>query len=93
MPFLKGDTASPRKSFYYILGKKLWAVRKGPWKLMINNRVEPRLEPINLGSLTLFNLELDPGERYDFSKKHPEIVAELQAMLVNFDAEMGRMME
>jgi len=92
LPFLKGDTTSPTKTFYYILGKKLWAVRNGPWKLMINNQAKREIETVELDSAKLFNLEFDPGERYDFSKKHPEIVEELKDMMLNFDKEMVKTM-
>ncbi len=93
LPLLKGDTTSTRDTFYYILGKKLWAVRKGPWKLMINNQAGRGIESADLDSVKLFNLEFDPGERYDFSAKHPELVEELKEILVKFDKEMGKTMD
>jgi len=92
LTFLKGDTGVPDKAFYYILGKKLWAVRYGPWKLMIDNKGERGIEPDDFDSLKLFHLEFDPGERYDFSDKNPEIVKELKQMLINFDEEMSGFM-
>ncbi len=93
LPFLKGETGAPSNTFYYILGKKLWAVRNGPWKLMINNQGLREIEPGDLDSVALYHLEWDPGERYNFSDKHPEIVKELKEMLMHFDQEMTGFME
>ena len=36
----------------------------------------------------LFNLDLDPAEGYDVSKRYPEIAAALNAELVGFRREM-----
>jgi len=93
LSFLKGETGSPTHTFYYILGKKLWAVRKGPWKLMINNNGSREIEPEDLDSVALYHLEWDPGERYDFSDKQPDLVEELKGMLLDFDQEMQGYME
>ncbi len=93
LPFLKGESSAPTQTFYYILGKKLCAIRNGPWKLMINNKGAREIEPSELDSVTLFHLEWDPGERYDFSDKHPEVVEELKQMLVIFDKEMSGYMD
>lgn len=69
--FLAGRTTeSPRKEFYYFNMKQLDGVRVGPWKLRLNSGVE------------LFNLDLDPSERHNREKDHPEIVADLKKRLV-----------
>ena len=74
--FLAGKTEhSPREEFYYFNGKQLDGVRVGPWKLRLNEGVE------------LFHLDLDPGERHNREKEHPEIVAELKAKLVTMAEE------
>jgi arylsulfatase A len=68
--FLSGKTEkSPRQEFFYFNAKQLDGVRVGPWKLRLNNGVE------------LFNLDLDPSERHNREKDHPEIVAELKPRL------------
>ena len=69
--FLAGKTKeSPRKELFYFNSKQLDGVRVGPWKLRLNNGVE------------LFNLDLDPSERHNREKDHPEIVAELKQKLI-----------
>lgn len=74
--FLTGKTPeSPRKDFFYFNARQLDGVRLGAWKLRLNNEVE------------LFNLDLDPSERYNRATEHPEIVAELKQRLVGMIAE------
>ena len=66
--------------------QKTWAVRKGDWKLMNGNENHWKSEPsaqyikpiVDNMNLKLFNLKNDPGERIDLSKKHPEMVKELE---------------
>jgi len=93
LSFLKGETGSPTHTFYYILGKKLWAVRKGPWKLKINNTGSREIKLKDLDSEVLYHLEWDPGERYDFSEKQPDLVDEMKQMLLDFDQEMKEYMD
>ena len=50
---------------------------RGAWKLRLNDGVE------------LFNLELDPSERYNREKDHPEIVAELKPRMEKMTHETG----
>ena len=74
--FLTAKTSeSPRKDFFYFNAKQLDGIRSGPWKLRLNNGVE------------LFHLDLDPSERYNREKEHPEIVAELKKRLEQMVAE------
>jgi arylsulfatase A-like enzyme len=74
--FLAGKTqTSPRQDFFYFGGRQLDGIRSGPWKLRLNAGVE------------LFNLDLDPSERHNREKDHPEIVAQLKQRLVQMAAE------
>jgi arylsulfatase len=100
LPLLQGKTdVSPRKYFYYYYDRNnLKAVRRDDWKLVLPHTSRtyekdlpgsdgfpgkaPENNPIALG---LYDLRRDPGERYDISAQHPEIVAELQKL-----AEMAR---
>jgi arylsulfatase len=69
--FLTGKTEkSPRDTFFYFVGNGApEAVRKGQWKLRVHEAPE------------LFDLELDPYERYNRAADKPEIVADLQKTL------------
>ena len=67
-PFLFGKTKwSPRKIHFYSKGRGPGAVREGPWKLHADGR--------------LFNLDIDPAERFDRAEEKPEITAKLKAKL------------
>ncbi|TAE32879.1 MAG: arylsulfatase [Cytophagales bacterium] len=101
---LLGKTAqSPRTNFYYYYGKNnLEAVRRGEWKLVLphpgrtyhahpagmdgfpGKNVENHPHP-----LALFNLQRDPGERYDVQAQFPDIVTELQALANTAREDLG----
>ena len=51
-------------------GQTIFAMRRGPWKLLQNSPWEP---------LQLYNLESDPEETRDLSSRRPDIVKTLQA--------------
>jgi arylsulfatase A-like enzyme len=55
------------------LAPRTTAVRKGRFKLYYDKRADPRY--------VLFDLEADPGETHDASADHPELRAELEAVL------------
>lgn len=74
--FLLGRRAdSPRQDFFYFNGRQLDGLRVGPWKLRLRDGVE------------LFHLDLDPSERHNREKEHPEIVASLKARMEAMTAE------
>lgn len=56
--------------FGAIAGQDARAVVRGKWKLLDIG-----------GSITLFDLENDPGEARDLSAQHPDLVSELRALL------------
>jgi arylsulfatase A-like enzyme len=67
MPFLKGRTQkSPRDTFLYFRGSGAPdALRVGPWKLR------------TVDGIQLYNLDIDPSERYNRAKEKPELVKQL----------------
>ncbi len=92
---LKGDdTKVPRDEFlYYYRKNNLEAVRKGNWKLVFPHPGRsyegnlpgkdglPGLAPEDRAfPLALYNLERDPGEKYDVSQQYPEMVATLNKL-------------
>ena len=84
LSFLKGETdESPRNTYYYFRGNELQAMRKGDWKL---RQVD--------GNTQLFNLQEDPGERFNRTSEKPELVEEIRKEMKEFaeevDAEVGR---
>jgi len=77
-PLLRGEDlgARPPIAWEHPAGKGQQAVRDGKWKLLRRNLRGPEA-----ATAELFDLEADPGERFDRAAEHPEIVARLQATL------------
>ncbi|HVF59035.1 MAG TPA: hypothetical protein VNJ70_04395, partial [Thermoanaerobaculia bacterium] len=75
----RGRTASFAASYIHLAAKSLhrryhrerWAVTEGTWKLIAASD----------GTLELFDLAADPGERTDLAAAHPARVRELSARL------------
>lgn len=67
--------------FYYGLNNRLMAVRKGPWKLHITTHSQTGIDYFEGKLPLLFNLSIDPSEKYEVSDDNPEIVAELQGYI------------
>lgn len=65
---------SPRREFLYHRGRSVQGVRVGPWKLRTVDGDE------------LFQLDLDPSERYNVADDNPQIVAELRRRIEQFQA-------
>lgn len=79
MPFLTGQTEhAPRREYPYFLGGELQALRAGEWKLRLVEK-EPEL----------FNLQTDPGERWNRAGEKPEIVERIRLIMEEWTAETG----
>jgi arylsulfatase A-like enzyme len=76
LPFLTGDRqGAPHEALYWRFdfppgedGARRWAIRRGDWKLVKNDR-----EP-----LALYNLEEDPAEQLNLAARYPGRVADLK---------------
>ncbi|GAB2883569.1 hypothetical protein [Streptomyces mayteni] len=66
------------------------AVRRGDWKLHVRRAPGPCFTGRAFSPTEelpqLFDLALDPGENYDLSQRHPELVEGLSARIAEFDA-------
>lgn len=84
MPYLTGkEKAPPHEVLYWRFGEQ-WAVRKGDWKLCVNNIDGVKKAP------GLYNLKDDLGEATDLSEKHPDKVKELKALWDKWSAEQAK---
>jgi arylsulfatase A-like enzyme len=86
-PVLLGTGESPRKSLLYYRGRKLMAARLGPWKAHFMTQdgygqKDPDLHDPPL----LFNVEHDPSEKYDVSKKHPQEISAIRKLVAEHEA-------
>jgi len=69
---------APRPFFYY-RGTQLWAARLGPWKANFITRTGYGPEPAQTNSPpALFNIERDPGERFNVASNHTDIIADIE---------------
>lgn len=89
-PAMFGTGPSPRNHMFFYRGTRLYAVRLGPYKAHFiteepygadtNRQVhEPPL---------LFQLEIDPGERWNIASAHPEVIAEIRELVARHQAEL-----
>jgi len=68
LPVLRGESKKPlHEALFWYDGADQWAVRAGKWKLLSQK-----------GSLELYDLSADTGEKNDLSKENPQIVERLQ---------------
>jgi arylsulfatase A-like enzyme len=102
-PLIAGEphAKSPQKAYYFYWGRELHAVRRGRWKLHFPHAYRTLAgKPGGTGGqpvpyeqakidLSLFDLEVDPGETTNVAAEHPEIVAEIQALADVMRADLG----
>jgi len=80
MPVFNESTQRIREYLYYYQFTKPYAIRKGPWKAHFTTHTSyVGQEPVDHEPPLLFNLDIDPSEKYDIAESHPEIVNELIA--------------
>jgi arylsulfatase A-like enzyme len=83
--FLEGRGPSPDEwFFYYNSGGRLEGLRDRRWKLHLTfpDKGEPAAE--------LFDLLVDPSERWDVAAAHPGVVSRLSERMRQFAGEIGR---
>ncbi|WP_339876408.1 sulfatase [uncultured Algoriphagus sp.] len=89
-PVIRGEESTPRDEMFYYHGDRLFAVRKGNYKLYFYSN-NPAGYPEKLEKLekqTLYNLGHDPSERFDLADQHPQIVAEISDLAKKHSKEM-----
>jgi arylsulfatase A len=78
---------APHDALYFYWGTELHAIRSGRWKLHLPHPYQSLAQAGNDGSpgkyvrkeleLSLFDLEVDPGESTNVAERHPEVVKTL----------------
>jgi arylsulfatase A-like enzyme len=78
-PALFATGSSPRNTMFYYRGTKLYAVRKGPYKAhFITKPAYGKGEETMHDPPLLYHLGHDSSEKYDISRNHPEIIADIR---------------
>ena len=82
-PVLTGGDATPRKEMFFYHGTRIFAARKGDFKLYFyeNNPAGYPERMRKLDTLQLFNVQHDPSERFELADEHPDIIRDIQAMV------------
>src|SRR5690606_13150509 len=75
-------TPSRRDEIFYYANADLYAIRKGAWKahFVVKENPYSREEAQKLEVPRLYNLDVDPSERYNVAESHPKIVRELRTL-------------
>lgn len=91
---LEGKT-SPRQNLIYYRGQQVYAARKGAYKAHYITELEYHRDNQRTvhDSPLLYNLEIDPSEKYDIGADHPEIIREIQKMVANHRKTLGPPMD
>jgi len=87
-----GTGKSTRDTLFYYRGYKLMAVRKGPWKAHFETQDAygpGSRSPQSHDPPLLFNLGVDPSEKWNVAAKHPEVLAEIQKAVAEHKANMA----
>ena len=86
----EGEDATPRDEMFYYHGDRLFAVRKGEFKLYFysNNPAGYPEKLEKLEKLTLYNLGHDPSERFDLADNNPEKIEEINEIAKQHLAKM-----
>ncbi len=81
-PVIYGEGKSPRDVVIYYRGTHVFAIRKGVYKAHFITQPEYGMAgPVTLETPELYNLNVDPSEKYNIADKHPEVIAEIQEIL------------
>jgi len=91
-PILTGQSESVRDLVFYYRENRLFAVRKGPWKAhFITQSSYVGDEPVTHETPELYNVEVDPSERFNVAEEHPDVIAEIREAFEEHERNLERM--
>ncbi len=95
-PLLFGSGKSPRELVFYYRGEQVYAIRKGDYKAhfiiqneygsqaahpITNPPMEIKNTPTVLETPLLYNVNIDPSEKFNIADDHPEVIVEIREVL------------
>ncbi len=95
-PLLFGNGKSERDVVFYYRGQKVYAIRKGDFKAHFITQNEygsqtahpitnPPTEILNTPMVhetpLLYNVNIDPSEKFNIAEEHPEVIAEIRKVM------------
>lgn len=82
-PTLQGAPGSPRQEMFYYHGSRIFAARKGAFKVYFyeNNPDGYPQRMHKLDTLRLFNLQHDPSEKYDIAANNSSVIHDIEMMV------------
>jgi arylsulfatase A-like enzyme len=85
---LRGSDDDPRKEMLYYHGTRIFAARKGDFKMHFykNNPLGYPEKMEKLDTVTLYNLQHDPSEKYNIAADNLQIIKEIELMVQTHQA-------
>jgi len=81
-PVMFGTGKNPSDIVYYYRDTQVFAIRKGDFKAHFITQPEYGNEVVTIQDPPLlYNLSIDPSEKYNIAEKNPEIIAEMKKIL------------
>ncbi len=81
-PVMFGTGPNPRDIVYFYRGTQVFAIRKGSYKAHFKTRPEYGGPTTNTHDPPLlYNLNIDPSEKYDIAEDNPEIITGIKKVL------------
>ncbi|MDX8339771.1 sulfatase [Draconibacterium sp. IB214405] len=78
---------SPRNEVFYYRGQQVYAVRKGAFKAhFITQPAYGSEGPTTNETPELYNLNVDPSEKYNIAEQHPDVIEELRELMEEHNA-------
>ncbi len=87
-PVLFEEKESARKDMFYYRGDRLFAVRVGEYKAHFITQEPYEQEVTQHETPLLYNLNIDPSEKFDIAAEHPEIIQKIRAVVEQHNAKL-----
>jgi len=81
-PVMFGTGPDPRDIVFYYRDTQVYAIRKGVYKAHFITQPEYGSDTKTVQNPPLlYNLNIDPSEKYNVAKEHPEVITEIKKIL------------